>query len=94
MADEADMANDNIETEERLRRLAIASKPTLKKIGKCYNCEESFLTKPEEAKLKKQVTDTNIEIPKFETESKKLFCDCDCEKDYTKRMRFRQPTLN
>lgn len=94
MADEADLANDHMEQEEKLRRRVIASQPTLRRIGQCYNCEESFLTKAESAKLKQQIADTGIELPVFEPESRKLFCDCDCEKDYTKRIRFKLPVFS
>ncbi len=94
MADEADLANDHMEQEEKLRRRASASQPAMRRIGQCYNCEDSFLTKTETAQLKKQVAAGGADLPDFEPESKKLFCDCECEKDYTKRMRFKHPTLN
>lgn len=94
MADEADLANDNIEHEERLRRRVAASQPVIRRTGQCYNCEESFLTSTEKVKLKTQIAKTGVELPNFEPESRKLFCDCDCEKDYSMRMRFKRPAFN
>ena len=45
MADEVDLANDNIDNGIEMQRALIAqqlSKPELPPIGRCYYCEEEF----------------------------------------------------
>lgn len=91
MADEADLANDSIEKEDVLRRMVMNAQPRMRRIGQCYNCEESFLTTAEAKKLKTQIAQGGGDFPDFEPTSQKLFCDCECERDYTKRQQHQNP---
>ena len=93
MADEADLANDHMERETAMRRRVMAAQPTMRRIGRCYNCEESFLTEAESVKLAKQVKHTGAELPNFEPESRKLFCDSECEIDY-RRLQTNLPAMS